>query len=191
MRFEPPGPRRALPAELSLCASMRWSSPGGPGGHELQGGAAGQPRYGDKTRSTLLNLDRIFADFPDARSSTSPRSAADRAVVSTMPFGTSSALLNAGCAGCSSSMSPCTATILRSVWKDLVADPRTVLEQILGFVGEPWDDAVLDYLHHSATDDVPPLPWFVGATREQAQSGAQRRQLAAAGSGVDPSQWNA
>lgn len=62
--------------------------------------------------------------------------------------------------------------ILEIRLEDLAADLRMVMQAVLRFVGEPWDDAVLDHLSRSKTDDVPPLPWFVGATREQPSTDA-------------------
>jgi hypothetical protein len=48
-------------------------------------------------------------------------------------------------------------------FEDLFADPRGVLQAILEYVGEPWDDAVLDHVHHTTPDDIPPFPWFLSA----------------------------
>jgi hypothetical protein len=45
--------------------------------------------------------------------------------------------------------------------EDLLADARGVMGRVLEFVGEPWDDAVLDHPRHIPTaDDMPPLPWL-------------------------------
>lgn len=36
--------------------------------------------------------------------------------------------------------------------------------EVLDFVGEPWDDAVLDHPSHGpGAEDMPPVPWFGGA----------------------------
>ena len=169
MRLDPQRVRDALPAELSLyrvddvlqkvaVAVMR-------GKAEQQG----KPRYGDKNPLDTHNLGRIFADFPDARIIYITRDPRPTVLsFNRMPFGTSSALLNSWlCRVQFDHIQPYLDRILEVRLEDLVAAPRPVLEEILHFVGEPWDDAVLDYLGHSATDDVPPLPWFVGATRDR------------------------
>ena len=51
--------------------------------------------------------------------------------------------------------------------EDLVAFPKAVLGEILDFVGEPWDDAVLDHTRYSPINDVAPFPWFLEATRSK------------------------
>ena len=44
--------------------------------------------------------------------------------------------------------------------EDLLIDTERVMRGVLEFVGEPFDDAVLDHVHHAPLDDVPPFPWF-------------------------------
>jgi hypothetical protein len=128
----------------------------------------GKLRFGDKNPLDTHNLGRIFADFPDARVVYITRDPRPTALsFMRMPFGTSSALINSWiCRLSLSHVQPYLDRILEVRLEDLVSEPRAVLESILNFVGEPWDEAVLAHLQHAATDDVPPLPWFVGATRE-------------------------
>lgn len=183
MRLDPQGVRDALPAELSLyrvddvlrevaVAVMR-------GKAEQQG----KPRYGDKNPLDTHNLGRIFADFPDARVIYITRDPRPTVLsFNRMPFGTSSALLNSWlCRVQFDHIQPYLDRILEVRLEDLVAAPRPVLQQILRYLGEPWDDAVLDHLRCATTEDVPPLPWFVGATREQPSreqsGGGWREQL--------------
>jgi len=52
--------------------------------------------------------------------------------------------------------------------EDLLADGRAVMKRALDFVGEPWDDAVLDHSRRVADlNDMPPHPWLHGAKRER------------------------
>ncbi len=127
-----------------------------------------KPRYGDKNPLDTHNLQRIFADFPDARIVYIMRDPRPTVMsFNRMPFGTSSTLVNSWiCKVQFAHVQPYLDRILEVRLEDLAADARPVLQSILNFVGEPWDDAVLDYVHHANLDDVPPLPWFVGATRE-------------------------
>lgn len=168
LRLEPQVVRDALPAELSLFRVDEVIRQVALAVMSCKAAQHGKPRFGDKNPLDTHNLDRIFADFPDARVIYITRDPRPTVLsFNRMPFGTSSALLNSWlCRVQFQHITPYLDRILEVRLEDLVAEPRTVLAQILGFVGEPWDDAVLDYLHHSATDDVPPLPWFVGATRE-------------------------
>lgn len=129
----------------------------------------GRVRWGDKNPLDTHNLAQIFADFPDARVvyiMRDPRPTTHS--FNRMPFGTSSILFN--CLLCRvqfDHIQPFLDRIFEVRLEDLTKNTAPVLRDILTFVGEPWDDAVLDHVRHSATDDVPPLPWFVGATAEQ------------------------
>lgn len=143
----------------------------------------GKPRYGDKNPLDTHNLERIFADFPDARIVYITRD--PRPTVSSfnrMPFGTSSSLLNSLlCRMQFDHIKPYFDRILEVRLEDLVADPGATLRSILNYVGEPFDEAVLDHVRHAEHRDVPPLPWFVDATRAQpnqkASHGSWREQL--------------
>ena len=183
LRLSPQQVRAALPAELGqlpVDAVTRLAAKAVLGGKARQ---QGKPRYGDKNPLDTHNLARIFADFPDARVVYITRDPRPTVLsFNRMPFGTSSALLNSWlCRVQFDHIQPYLDRILEVRLEDLVAAPRPVLQQILAYLGEPWDDAVLDHLRCATTDDVPPLPWFVGATREQPSreqsGGGWREQL--------------
>lgn len=128
----------------------------------------GKPRYGDKNPLDTHNLSRIFSDFPDPRVIYITRDPRPTVLsFNRMPFGTCSTLLNSWlCRLQFQHVQPFLDRILEIRLEDLVADPRRTLQSVLRFVGEHWDDAVLDHRSRTSTDDVPPLPWFVGATSE-------------------------
>jgi hypothetical protein len=42
------------------------------------------------------------------------------------------------------------------------------MARVLDFVGEPWDDRVLDHARHAPKADMPPLPWFESSARDRA-----------------------
>lgn len=129
----------------------------------------GRVRWGDKNPLDTHNLAQIFADFPDARVVYIMRDPRPTTLsFNRMPFGTSSALFN--CLLCRvqfDHIRPYLDRLLEVRLEDLIANPQQTLRGILNYLGEDWDDAVLDHVRHAATDDVPPLPWFVGATAEK------------------------
>lgn len=145
----------------------------------------GRVRWGDKNPLDTHNLAQIFADFPDARVVYIMRDPRPTTYsFNRMPFGTSSVLFN--CLLCRvqfDHIQPFLDRIFEVRLEDLTKNTQAVLRDILTFVGEPWDDAVLDHVRHAATDDVPPLPWFVGATAEQPNN---RRSEGAWQDGLDP-----
>lgn len=128
----------------------------------------GKVRYGEKNPLDTHNLAQIFSDFRDPRVvfiMRDPRPTTQS--FNRMPFGTQSALINALiCKVQHQHIQPYRDRILEVRLEDLATDGRAVMGNILRFVGEPWDDAVLDPVGRAPVDDVPPLPWFVGATRE-------------------------
>jgi hypothetical protein len=152
---------------------------------KLKAQQKGRVRWGDKNPLDTHNLAQIFADFRDPRViyiTRDPRPTVQS--FNRMPFGTSSALFN--CLLCRlqfDHIRPYFDRMLEVRLEDLTRDPSTVLHTILRFVGEPWHDAVLDHVNRSAHDDVPPLPWFVGATAEHAN---QRRSEGHWQDGMDP-----
>ncbi len=183
LRLAPQAVRAALPADLErlpVAQVTRQAALAVLGGKARQ---QGKPRFGDKNPLDTHNLQRIFADFPDARVVYITRDPRPTVMsFNRMPFGTSSALLNSWlCRVQFDHIQPYLERILEVRLEDLVAQPRPVLQQILRFIGEPWDEAVLDHLRCATTDDVPPMPWFVGATREQPSrehsGGGWREQL--------------
>ena len=152
---------------------------------KLKAQQKGRVRWGDKNPLDTHNLAQIFADFPDARVvyiMRDPRPTTHS--FNRMPFGTSSVLFN--CLLCRvqfDHIQPFLDRIFEVRLEDLTRDTPRVLRDILTYVGEPWDDAVLDHVRHAATDDVPPLPWFVGATAEQPNN---RRSEGSWQDGLDP-----
>lgn len=126
-------------------------------------------RWGDKNPLDTHNLAQIFADFPDARVVYIMRDPRPTTLsFNRMPFGTASALFN--CLLCRlqfDHIRPYLDRLLEVRLEDLTRSPQATLRGILNYVGEDWDDAVLDHVRYAATDDVPPLPWFVGATAKK------------------------
>ena len=165
LRLDPAEVRAALPQHIPLsrvdeiCRVIM----------RLKAQKQGKVRYGEKNPLDTHNLQRIFADFADPRViyiTRDPRPTMQS--FGRMPFGTSSSLINSIlCKMQFDHVEPYLDRILEVRLEDLAQDPRAAMSRILQFVGEPWDDAVLDHVSQSNTDDVPPLPWFVGATREQ------------------------
>ena len=176
MRLAPEVVRRALPVGWEQAPVDKVISDIAGAVMRCKAEQQNKPRYGEKNPLDTHNLQRIFADFPDARVVYIMRDPRPTVMsFNRMPFATSSKLINSGiCRVQFAHVEPYLDRILEVRLEDLVSEPRPVLASILNFVGEPWDDAVLDYQQRATLDDVPPLPWFVGATREapsQATSG--------------------
>lgn len=144
----------------------------------------GKQRFGDKNPLDTQNLERIFADFPAARVIFIVRDPVPTVQsFGQMPFGTGSPLINALlCRYQFAHVKPFLDRILEVRLEDLSSEPRTTMATILDFVGEPWDDAVLDHVRNAQTDDLPPSPWFVGATTRapNQREGALRESLSPA-----------
>jgi hypothetical protein len=125
----------------------------------------GKARFGEKNPLDVMNLGRIFADFADARVVHVVRD--PRATVASMlrmPWAPPGVLLDAIFGALQARwLRPHRARVLEVRLEDLAADPRATMGAVLGFAGEPWDDAVLDHVRHASRDDVAPLPWFMSA----------------------------
>jgi hypothetical protein len=143
----------------------------------------GRPRFGDKTPGHAWYLRRIFRDFPDARVIRivrDPRSNVES--LTRMPFASQSVL------ACSMMLrdehrrvAPYADRILTIRLEDLLADGRTVMGKVLDFVGEPWDDAVLDHAKHLPdAHDMPPHPWLESSARDRTAPQARWMSLSAA-----------
>lgn len=165
MRVDPAEVRSELPAELprrriaeAFRAVMR-----------CKARQYDKPRYGEKSPLDVVNLARIFHNFPDPRVIYIMRD--PRATVASlrrMPFATSSTLMNSLL--CAQQLKLLQAHLKRIHTvrlEDLIADPGPVMQRVLEFVGEPWDAAVLDHIAHSPTDDVAPFPWFESAKHKK------------------------
>jgi len=128
----------------------------------------GKPRCGDKDPLCTMSLDRIFAEFADPRViyvSRDPRPTV--LSLSRMPWAASGVLLNSlFCRLQFEQTKPYLDRILEVRLEDLAAAPRAVLESVLHFVGEPWDEAVLDHVRRADRADVAPLPWFAAAQEQ-------------------------
>ncbi len=161
MRVDPAEVRAELPAQLpreriseAFRAVMR-----------CKARQYGKSRYGEKSPLDVVNLARIFKSFPDPRVIYIMRD--PRATVASlrrMPFATSSTLMNSLlCAQQLRLLRPHLKSIHTLRLEDLIADPRPAMRRVLEFLGEPFDEAVLDHTAHSPTDDVAPFPWFESA----------------------------
>ncbi len=140
----------------------------------------GAPRTGDKTPSHGAFLGRIFADFPDARViqiTRDPRGTVQS--LTRMPWASGSLVAN--CVGVETNCKQVRPFLDRALvvrLEELLADPRGQMQRVLEFVGEPWDDAVLDHPHHlPASLDMPPLPWLMSSTRPLGQPTESWRDL--------------
>jgi len=123
----------------------------------------GRVRYGDKSPTHTWHLPRIYRDFPDARVIAMVRDPrGEAASLSRMPW------------GCYKDFPNCFNNELarRAIQRqsdklivvrleDLQADPRLQMERVLEFVGEPWNNAVLDHPNHDPDPGrMPDVPWF-------------------------------
>lgn len=122
----------------------------------------GRPRYGDKNPPNADYLDRIFRDFEDPRvirMMRDPRAVAVSHVG--MPFSSPSlTLVTHMMRKTPERMRPFEDRMHTVRLEDLVAEPRATMERVLEFVGEPWDDAVLDHVAHIPEGDGIPFPWL-------------------------------
>ena len=127
----------------------------------------GRGRWGDKTPLHSVYLKRIFRDFPRAKVVhvvRDPRPTV--ASLARMPWATPSLALNSYyCDQQVRAVLRFDDRVHHVRLEDLLADPRPVMEHLLTFLEEPWDEAVLDHENHLIADDLPPFPWFMGATR--------------------------
>jgi hypothetical protein len=130
----------------------------------------GRPRFGDKTPSHAASLARIFQDFPDARVVHIVRDPRDTAVsLSHMPWASASLWANAAfCEIERRQVAKYRDRILQIRLEDLLVEPRSTMAAVLDFVGEPWDDAVLDHSRNAPDKhDMPPVPWLESAAKDR------------------------
>jgi hypothetical protein len=131
----------------------------------------GRPRFGDKTPGHAWCIDRIYRDYPDARVIRIVRD--PRANVESlcrMPFASASPLANAIMLKDEQRRAePFGDRMLTIRLEDLLSEGRTTMGKVLDFVGEPWDDRVLDHANHLPDDnDMPPHPWLESSAKERA-----------------------
>ncbi len=130
----------------------------------------GRPRFGDKTPGHAACLADIFRDFPDARVIHTVRDPRDTVPsLQRMPWMPSNLVSNAlYLADERNLIARFRRRILEVRLEDLLADPRSTMARVLDYVGEPWDDAVLDHARSAPDDnDIPPMPWHDLATRDR------------------------
>ena len=125
-------------------------------------------RWGDKTPSHTGNLKKIFEDFPNAHVIhivRDPRGTAQS--LARMPWWSRSIVFNAlSLKNEIKQTAPFEDRVHRVRLEDLLDHPAEVMAGVLKYLGEPWDDAVLDHpAHTSDLDDMPPMPWFQSATK--------------------------
>jgi hypothetical protein len=140
----------------------------------------GKPRYGDKTPGHAVCLPEIFADFPDARVVHVVRDPRDTVQsLQKMPWTPPSLVFNAlYLADERNQMSKFRHRILEVRLEDLLAEPRPTMKRVLDYVGEPWDEAVLDHAKSLPEEsDIPEMPWHEGATRERSAAPGRREGL--------------
>ena len=134
----------------------------------------GRVRWGDKTPSHAACLTRIFRDVPEARVIHIVRDPRGVALsLSRMPWAPGSLYANAAFVERERrQVEPFKDRVLQVRLEDLLGDARTTMGRILEYVGEPWDDAVLDHPRNIPDKhDMPPYPWLEGAARERAPQG--------------------
>lgn len=132
----------------------------------LKSASVGKVRYGDKTPPHIWYLRSLYRDFPDARVIAMVRDPrGEAASVSNMPWGCATDLPNCLINELTRKAllrQPQEILIVRL--EDLQADPRTQMERVLEFVGEPWDEAVLDHPNHDPDPGrLPDVPWFTSS----------------------------
>ncbi len=142
----------------------------------------GRTRFGDKTPGHTGCLGQIFADFPDARVIHVVRDPRDNVQsLQQMPWMHSSLVFNAlYLADERNLVAKFRGRMLEVRLEDLLAQPRETMARVLDYIGEPWDDAVLDHARSLPEEkDVPPMPWHARATRDR-EAAPERRDVLSA-----------
>jgi hypothetical protein len=140
----------------------------------------GKPRFGDKTPGHAVCLPEIFTDFPDARVVhvvRDPRETVQS--LQRMPWTPPSLVFNAlYLADERNQIAKWRNRILEVRLEDLLAQPRPTMKRVLDYVGEPWDEAVLDHARSIPEEsDIPQMPWHEGATRDRSAAPERREGL--------------
>ena len=136
----------------------------------------GRGRFGDKTPLHITRLDTIFAAYPEAKVIHVVRHPVPTVVsMMEMPWASNSALLNALMVRAAvDAVRPHAERILELRLEALLQSPREALAQVLAFVGEPWDEAVLHHSERAPFAEDPRLPWLTDAERPLRPPGAVR-----------------
>ena len=133
-------------------------------------------RFGDKTPSNSGHLPRIFRDFPDAKVVHIVRDPRGTALsLSRMPWASSSVRVNTVlCELERRNVGKYEGRVLRIRLEDLLGSPKETMAKVLDYVGEPWDDAVLDHAKNVPDKhDMPPLPWLESSAQDRGAPSAQ------------------
>lgn len=129
----------------------------------------GRVRYGDKTPWHAVHIEKIYKDFPAAKVIhivRDPRTSTESFM--RQPWGTPSYMVSSWFYGkVVSHTIPFVSRLHEVRLEDLLNEPEREMRRILEYVGEEWDDAVLDHTNHAPLDDVPPMPWFLPATKKR------------------------
>ncbi|MDF1561881.1 MAG: sulfotransferase [Deltaproteobacteria bacterium] len=136
----------------------------------------GKARFGDKTPSHAAHLGRLLADFPGARVIHIVRDPRGTLLsLSRMPWASASDVANALLYENDwRATEPFLEKILRLRLEDLLADPEARMREVLAFVGEDFDPAVLAHAEHpSRFPSTPPLPWLSSSGRPRGAPTAQ------------------
>jgi hypothetical protein len=126
----------------------------------------GKTRYGDKSPAHIVCLKEIFRYHPKAKVIFIVRD--PRALIYSalhMPFMSHSIWVNSVLySSLCKRVERFSDKILEVKLEELIDHPRLVLERVLAYVGEPWDEAVLDHPKY-APDDLPNFPFYRKANR--------------------------
>ncbi len=127
----------------------------------------GCPRYGDKTPFHASYIGTILKDFPDARIIHILRDPRPTCLsLKDMPWAPGSWILNNRyMSRLAKEVAPYRDRIHELRLEDLLEDPESQMRAVLEYVGEAWDERVLNHVAHIPEDDVPPFPWLLTATR--------------------------
>ena len=128
----------------------------------------GKVRFGDKSPYHSSHAGQILRDYPQAkivRIIRDPRNVVKS--FARMPWAPANPIVGANlCKMVQNQTRPYNDKIYNVKLEDILAKPKETMAGVLDFVGEPWDDAVLDHhLHPIEPDDMPPMPWFQSAKK--------------------------
>ena len=137
-----------------------------------------EPRYGDKTPFHASYVGQILKDFPDARIIHILRDPRPTILsLRDMPWATRSWLLNNRyLRRLTKEIAPHRDKIHEVRLEDLLSNAEHEMRAILDFVGEPFDERVLEHTEHAPLDDIPPFPWLLTATKKRGSTPKRKWQ---------------